>query len=161
MKVNMKEMGLAIDANQIKKIKGGAKQLIEKRERANKGEPEEEEEEESASVTPGPSSEVVQELEAEVGKFVKKQTFRFPEEDVRWMVAMLDKHGDDFKAMERDPKNMFQLTRRQIQQKIVKFMSIPEQFAPVAKARGLLPEEEKEEEDDDDEYEDMSEEEES
>lgn len=74
----------------------------------------------------------------QVRSFQAKQTFRFPDEDVRFLTLMLDRHGDDFKAMARDPKNLFQLTPKQLRQKIVKFMSIPEQFAPVAKERGLL-----------------------
>lgn len=40
--------------------------------------------------------------------------------------------------MARDPKNVYQLTPKQIRQKVVKFVSIPEQFAPEAKKRGIL-----------------------
>ena len=42
--------------------------------------------------------------------------------------------------MARDPKNVWQHTPKQIQGKVVKFISIPEQFAPFAKRLGLLDE---------------------
>ena len=41
-------------------------------------------------------------------------------------------------AMSRDPKNHYQETPKQIRQKILKFVSIPEQFAPYAREKGLL-----------------------
>jgi len=40
--------------------------------------------------------------------------------------------------MAKDPKNIWQWTPKQIRQKIVKFVNIPEQFASEAKKRGLL-----------------------
>ena len=40
--------------------------------------------------------------------------------------------------MAKDPKNHWQDTPKQIRQKILKFISIPEQFASYAKERGLL-----------------------
>ena len=40
--------------------------------------------------------------------------------------------------MSRDPKNHYQETPKQIRQKILKFVSIPEQFAPYAREKGLL-----------------------
>jgi hypothetical protein len=42
--------------------------------------------------------------------------------------------------MARDPKNAYQLTPKQIRQKVLKFINTPEQFAEVAKSRGLLDE---------------------
>ena len=71
----------------------------------------------------------------------RKQTFRFPREQVRWLSYCLDKHGDDFKAMARDPKNVWQETPKQIRQKLLKFISIPEQFNDYASERGLLKDE--------------------
>ena len=43
-----------------------------------------------------------------------------------------------FQAMAKDKKNIWQETPKQIRQKVLKFVSIPEQFAVYAKERGLL-----------------------
>ena len=43
-----------------------------------------------------------------------------------------------FKAMAKDPKNHYQETPKQIRQKVLKFINIPEQFAPYARQKGLL-----------------------
>ena len=40
--------------------------------------------------------------------------------------------------MAKDRKNIWQETPKQIRQKVMKFVSIPEQFATYAKERGLL-----------------------
>jgi hypothetical protein len=40
--------------------------------------------------------------------------------------------------MAKDPKNHYQETPKQIRQKILKFINIPEPFAPYAKEKGLL-----------------------
>jgi hypothetical protein len=40
--------------------------------------------------------------------------------------------------MAKDPKNHYQETPKQIRQKVLKFVSIPEQFASYAKEKGLL-----------------------
>ena len=40
--------------------------------------------------------------------------------------------------MARDPKNIWQETPKQIRQKVLKFVNIPEQFAVYAKKTGLL-----------------------
>ena len=41
-------------------------------------------------------------------------------------------------AMAKDKKNIWQETPKQIRQKVLKFVSIPEHFAVYAKERGLL-----------------------
>ena len=43
-----------------------------------------------------------------------------------------------FQSMARDPKNIWQETPKQIRQKVLKFITIHEQFAVYAKERGLL-----------------------
>jgi hypothetical protein len=40
--------------------------------------------------------------------------------------------------MAKDPKNHYQETPKQIRQKILKFISIPEQFAVYVREKGLL-----------------------
>ena len=40
--------------------------------------------------------------------------------------------------MAKDAKNHYQETPKQIRQKILKFIKIPEQFAPYAREKGLL-----------------------
>ena len=56
----------------------------------------------------------------------------------RFVTKMMDRHGDDFAAMARDPDNIFQLTENKIRRKVTKFINVPEQFEPFAKERGLL-----------------------
>merc|ERR1712243_449334 len=51
---------------------------------------------------------------------------------------MMDKHGMDFKAMARDPKNHYQETPAKLKGMVTKFISIPEHYAPYCKERGLI-----------------------
>ena len=57
---------------------------------------------------------------------------------LRFVTKMMDRHGDDFAAMARDPDNIFQLTENKIRRKVTKFINVPEQFEPFARERGLL-----------------------
>ena len=59
---------------------------------------------------------VIKRLEEEVIEAEKniKQTFRFPSEQAKWIEYCIDKHGDDFKAMARDSKNIWQETPKQV-----------------------------------------------
>ena len=132
VKENMARMGLAFDANQAAPIASVKQKLI----KSAKGIIEEDEE--LSQENKKKASKVVKELQKEAESIQKRQTFRFSKEEVKFITFMLDKHGDDFKAMNRDPKNVYQLTPKQIERKIVKFLSIPEQYAPEAKVRGLL-----------------------
>ena len=56
----------------------------------------------------------------------------------RFVTKMMDRHGDDFAAMARDPDNIFQLTENKIRRKVTKFINVPDQFEPYARERGLL-----------------------
>merc|ERR1712055_830884 len=87
--------------------------------------------------------EVVTQLEDEAN-VEAKPTFRFTPTQVQLITHMMDKHGMDFKAMARDPKNHYQETPAKLKGMVTKFISIPEHYAPYCKARGLItPSEEK------------------
>eukprot|EP00095_Tigriopus_kingsejongensis_P002819 maker-scaffold80_size398941-snap-gene-1.13 protein:Tk02819 transcript:maker-scaffold80_size398941-snap-gene-1.13-mRNA-1 annotation:"nucleolar protein 16" len=128
---NLAAMGLAFDANQVMSLPSTKQQMVN---RALGRLPEEEPTEAAPEL-----SDVVQDLERQAEALKPTQPmYRLPKEEVRWITKMMDKHGDDFKAMARDPQNIWQLTPKQIRQKVVKFINIPEQFAELAKERGLL-----------------------
>ena len=78
-----------------------------------------------------------------------KQNFRFTTSQVQLITHMMDKHGTDYKAMARDPRNHFQETPAKLRGMIRKFISIPEHYAPYCKERGLLQTENSEGKEDD------------
>merc|ERR1712098_716263 len=80
---------------------------------------------------------VVSQLEAEAN-VEAKQTFRFTPTQVQLISFMMDKHGMDFKAMSRDPKNHYQETPAKLKGMVTKFISIPEHYAPYCIERGLI-----------------------
>merc|ERR1712062_636434 len=87
--------------------------------------------------------EVVTQLEDEAN-VEAKPTFRFTPTQDQLIPHMMDKHGMDFKAMARDPKNHYQETPAKLKGMVTKFISIPEHYAPYCKERGLIsPSEEK------------------
>merc|ERR1712034_201649 len=95
-------------------------------------------------------SEVIARLEDEA-KFEAKQTFRFTPTQVQLISYMMDKHGEDWSAMARDPKNHYQETAAKLRGMVTKFISIPEHYAVYCRERGLIqastkPEEEANEE---------------
>merc|ERR1711997_9566 len=143
VKQNMEELGVAFDANTAMPIKSAKKDIVSKISSvegdSNSG---------TSKVT---KPHVVESLEKEsLENQPKKQNFRFSREQVRWISSMMDKHGQDYKAMARDAKNHFQETPNQIKGKILKFMSIPDHYAVYLRERGLIPKSvDKEEEEED------------
>merc|ERR1712083_443780 len=99
-------------------------------------------------------SEVISRLEDEA-KYEAKQTFRFTPTQVQLITYMMDKHGEDWSAMARDPKNHYQETAAKLRGMVTKFISIPEHYAVYCRERGLIQVSEKPEERDADEEEDM------
>merc|ERR1711915_457830 len=67
-----------------------------------------------------------------------KQTFRFTPTQVQFITCMMDRHGEDYSAMARDPKNHYQETANKIKGMIKKFINIPEQYAVYCKEKGLI-----------------------
>merc|ERR1712025_471139 len=131
MKENMAAMGVALDANQVMPFAGTKKKLINKLKKQNKVAVEE------VNTVKVTKPDVVSQLEAEAN-VEAKQTFRFTPTQDQLISYMMDKHGMDFKAMSRDPKNHYQETPAKLKGMVTKFISIPEHYAPYCKERGLI-----------------------
>merc|ERR1711910_92941 len=82
-------------------------------------------------------SEVIAKLEVEA-KYEAKQTFRFTPTQVQLISYMMDKHGEDWSAMARDPKNHYQETAAKLRGMATKFVSIPEHYAVYCRERGFI-----------------------
>ncbi|KAJ9596457.1 hypothetical protein L9F63_012496, partial [Diploptera punctata] len=113
---NLKDMGLVYDINKSIRIPTAKESLL----------PADAVSEMECQVIPT-KKHVVEAIEAEVKKpRVKK--FRLPDGQVRWLTYLLDKYGEDYKAMVKDSKNHYQETWKQIRRKIDRFKTIPEQY---------------------------------
>ena len=136
VKDNLDSMGLAYDPNKVITNKTTKAKMVEKMKESRAG------------AVDGPvqkalaaeDGSVVRLLEEEVASMPRKSSFRFPPDQVKLITYMMDKHGEDYKAMARDRRNVMQETPKQIKHKILKFRSIPQQFAKYAKEKGLLDE---------------------
>ncbi|KZC08038.1 PREDICTED: nucleolar protein 16 [Dufourea novaeangliae] len=125
-RTNLKQMGLAYDPNQVLKIPNAKRELIEDVKRKIVDPESITEQEEDVDMIPA-KSHVVEELEAEA-KAPRRKMFRLPKSQVHFLTNLIDKYGEDFKAMARDKKNYYQLTWKQIRAKIKMFKGIPEQY---------------------------------
>ncbi|XP_011302027.1 uncharacterized protein [Fopius arisanus] len=126
-KTNLHQMGLAYDPNQILKVPNVKNAMIKKAKRQASGEISESEEEPVKKKIPK-KVKVAQELEAEA-RAPRQRMFRLPKGQVLFLTYLMDKYGEDYEAMARDKKNHYQLTWRQIRQKINTFKNIPEQYS--------------------------------
>ncbi|XP_029046411.1 nucleolar protein 16 [Osmia bicornis bicornis] len=123
-RTNLKQMGLAYDPNETLKVSSNKEQLVEKfkvedLENVSK-------KDEDVEMTPV-KVHVSEELEAEA-KAPRRRMFKLPNSQVNFLTYLLDKYGEDYKAMARDKKNYDQLTWKQIRAKIKVFKGIPEQY---------------------------------
>ncbi|XP_066582380.1 nucleolar protein 16 [Prorops nasuta] len=127
-RLNLRDMGLAYDPNEVLKIPNIKEQLLKKviNER-NDMQCEWKTEDISKETNIAKKSHVAKELEAEA-RAPRERLFKLPKGQVQFLTYLLDKYGEDYKAMARDKKNHYQMTWKQIRAKINKFKSIPEQY---------------------------------
>jgi len=74
----------------------------------------------------------------EKAKKTKPKPKRLPKEVMFWVTYMLDKYGEDYEAMSRDPKNYYQDSPAQMRQKVIRLKNIPEQWAEYLLHRGMI-----------------------
>eukprot|EP00088_Acartia_fossae_P037505 TRINITY_DN38710_c0_g1_i1.p1 TRINITY_DN38710_c0_g1~~TRINITY_DN38710_c0_g1_i1.p1 ORF type:complete len:184 (+),score=45.14 TRINITY_DN38710_c0_g1_i1:60-611(+) len=131
IKENMSSMGIVLNASDIMPADNAKQKLIKQMKKMNNKPVTEAVE---AKVT---KPDVLDQLTAEAN-VPAKQNFRFSTTQVKLITYMMDKHGSDYKAMSRDPRNHYQETPAKLKGMITKFISIPEHYAPYCKERGLL-----------------------
>lgn len=132
VQTNLKEMGLSYDPNRTIKIPNSKKQLKTKIISNSNEWTEEEIQEVEFS-----KKHVAEELE-EDAKSPRVKLFRLPKGQVEWITYLMDKYGNDFKAMVRDKRNYNQETWKQLRAKIKRFKSIPEQYSEYLKNKNPL-----------------------
>ncbi|KAK2586220.1 hypothetical protein KPH14_001478 [Odynerus spinipes] len=126
---NLNEMGLAYDPNEVLPIPNVKRELLEEaKQKVLESDTQSESEEGDIDIQRIPTKiHVAQALEADA-KAPRERMFRLPNGQVQFITYLLDKYGEDYKAMARDKKNYYQLTWRQIRAKIKIFKGIPEQY---------------------------------
>ncbi|KAL0281677.1 UNVERIFIED_CONTAM: hypothetical protein PYX00_002590 [Menopon gallinae] len=106
---NLKSMGLVYDVNKEIGVAEECKMDVDAGERTK------------------PKAKVAEELEKDANT-LREKGYRLPKNQVEYLSYLLDKYGEDYKAMARDKRNIIQATWKQIRSKINVFKSIPEQF---------------------------------
>ena len=132
VKENMSKMGIVLNASDMMPVTGPKKKMVNKMKTLKNIAVEEDVENKLTK------PDVLQKL-TEEASVPAKQNFRFSSTQVKLITYMMDKHGSDYKAMSRDPKNHYQETPAKLRGMITKFISIPEHYAPYCRERGLLP----------------------
>ena len=137
VKENMDKMGIVLSAAEMMPIKGAKKNMVEKMKKLKNIPAAQDESVQDVINSKIARPEVLEKLHQEAS-VPAKQTFRFTTSQVQLITYMMDKYGDDYKAMSRDPRNHYQETPAKLRGMITKFISIPEHYAPYCKERGLL-----------------------
>ena len=127
-RTNLNQMGLAYEPNDALKIPNSKKEQIEKvlKQKDDNVDEKLQTEEEDVEMTPI-KVHVAQQLEAEA-KAPRKRKFMLPNSQVHFLTYLMDKYGEEYKAMALDKKNYYQYTWKQIRAKIKIFKGIPEQY---------------------------------
>merc|ERR1712209_145898 len=131
VKENLSKMGIVLNASDMMPVTGPKKKMVNKMKTLKNIAVDESVEN---KVT---KPDVLQKL-TEEASVPAKQNFRFSSTQVKLITYMMDKHGSDYKAMSRDPKNHYQETPAKLRGMITKFISIPEHYAVYCKERGLI-----------------------
>ncbi|KAL6446556.1 hypothetical protein ACFW04_001234 [Cataglyphis niger] len=126
MRVNLREMGLAYDANEALQIPNVKHEMLEKAKRIVRDDDESLSDHEAKDVTPI-KKHVMENLETEM-KAPRERRFSLPKGEAQFLTYFIKKYGEDYEAMSRDKKNHYQLTWKQIRAKIKMFKGIPEQY---------------------------------
>ncbi|XP_011693283.1 PREDICTED: nucleolar protein 16 [Wasmannia auropunctata] len=126
-RVNLKEMGLAYDANETVRIPNVKHEMLEEAKRKVAGDEDPSDREDEGTDVTAAKSHVAEKLEAEA-KAPRERLLRLPKGQAEFFVYLIKKYGEDYEAMSRDKKNHYQLTWKQIRAKIKMFMGIPEQY---------------------------------
>lgn len=79
---------------------------------------------------------VVKSLEEEAAKETSKN-YNLSPEMAKFAVYMIEKHGEDYDAMQRDKKNVYQLSAGVIKKTIKQFLKIPSNVNSYEKAKEL------------------------
>ncbi|XP_052706912.1 nucleolar protein 16-like [Crassostrea angulata] len=129
VKKNLEEMGISADPNQTFKIPKTKDIFISEDSKTD---------EEEKTRKRQPKEHVIEDLEMEAS-IPQEKTLKLSSEEVKYCIYMLEKYGEDYKAMARDKRNHFQDTPKQIKKKIKTFMNIPEQYnAYIASKTSIL-----------------------
>ncbi|EFN88369.1 nucleolar protein 16 [Harpegnathos saltator] len=127
VRTNLKEMGLAYDANEAIQIPNVKQEMLENAKRkVVADENMSDEEDEAMDVIPAKNY-VAEALEAEA-KAPRQRLLNLPKGQAQFLTYLIQKYDEDYKAMSRDKKNHYQLTWKQIRAKIKMFKGIPKQY---------------------------------
>lgn len=144
---NLATMGLAFDPNIAVKIPSAKERVVPiVAESARDVQSDSESDESEVDSTPVESekSRVAEEVER-LAKRPRPNCMGLPKSQIKLLTHYINKYGEDYAAMSRDSKNIYQDTPSQIRQKIKVFKSIPaywdcrERPKPVVVGKGQLP----------------------
>lgn len=124
-RVNLRDMGLAYNANEAIQIPNSKHEMLEEAKRIIR-EDESLSDQETEAATPA-KSHVTKKLEAEA-KVPRVRLLKLPKGQAQFFTYLIKRYGEDYEAMSRDKKNHYQLTWKQIRAKIKMFKGIPEQY---------------------------------
>lgn len=125
---NLRNMGIATDPNIAIPVPK-TKDLIPGYEREDGDEPMA-----KMVVLPKTKLHVVKELE-DIANQPQEKRMKLPEQDVKYCIYMMEKHGENYKAMARDQRNYYQDTPKQIKRKIMTFKGIPGQYQAYVRSK--------------------------